>query len=441
MSAFDLVKFFDEKAAWSLATFGPQQRVSGVVAHIRKELAEIREALAAGDSLKACEEFVDVALLSIDLAWRSGPHVDGLLFATALREGGGVESSRAHPMLDGASSAAIQQMLTSAIEVHLSSLERTGLWWRTRIIKRAAMIWANAMAGAASESKEAERRLLAKYAEIQTRKVADWRDVPVDQPIEHIREEDKAARVLPTFKVTVSPSTVTPAELAAKVSAEVVKILEVSTHCHDSSALVLLRPISRTEDARLSDVMTIAQLVTEHHELAAILDDVRRRARVKAKWQGDNERLRAERHAVRDALGARPNEHVLDAAKRVMDERDKSAAALEMTRGILEARPHESTVDAAKRAATSADLVQSVSSGLDEARKVLGARAGEDVASAAKRVAHDAELRGVGFSFVVPAGTTGRATVEANEGRPLSVGYTLDESPAAALAPGEESPQ
>lgn len=369
MSAFDLVKFFDEKAAWSLATFGPQQRVSGVVAHMRKELAEVREALAAGDSGKACEEFVDVALLAIDLAWRSSLYVDGLVFVTALNK-----CQRfwiGDSTFEGAASSAIQGMLLGAVEVHLSAIERSGLWWPVRIVERAAMIWEIAMAGAAAEPREAERRLLAKYSEIQTRKVKDWRDVPADQPIEHIREEDQSARVLPPVTFAINPSTATPTEMAAKVSAAINnKLGTVVCHRPDSSALVLPRDLPPGAPIKVGDdTMTIAQLVAEHHELAAIREDVRHppdiidglnreldkvraalgakvgesagaaAARVreelrgmcdahqalgetlakrKTEWQGDNERLREERQQVREILGARPNEGVIEAARRVM---------------------------------------------------------------------------------------------------------------------------
>lgn len=74
---FDMVSFFDIKATWSRETFGPADRYAGVVAHIRKELDEI---LAQPDDL---EEWVDVALLAMDGAWRSAG-ADGARFVEAL---------------------------------------------------------------------------------------------------------------------------------------------------------------------------------------------------------------------------------------------------------------------------------------------------------------------------------------------------------------------
>lgn len=51
---------------WSLATFGPGPRTKGVTDHIRKELEEIEE-----DPLDL-NEWVDVIILGLDGAWRSG---------------------------------------------------------------------------------------------------------------------------------------------------------------------------------------------------------------------------------------------------------------------------------------------------------------------------------------------------------------------------------
>jgi hypothetical protein len=51
---------------WSRATFGPGRRTRGLVDHIRKELAEIE---AAPDDVV---EWVDVVILALDGAWRSG---------------------------------------------------------------------------------------------------------------------------------------------------------------------------------------------------------------------------------------------------------------------------------------------------------------------------------------------------------------------------------
>jgi len=54
------------QAAWSERTFGPGRRTAGVVDHIRKELREVE---ADPDDLR---EWVDVVILALDGAWRTG---------------------------------------------------------------------------------------------------------------------------------------------------------------------------------------------------------------------------------------------------------------------------------------------------------------------------------------------------------------------------------
>lgn len=57
--------FLERKSLWSERTFGPGQRTQGVVAHIRKELAEIE-----ADPLDLME-WIDVANLAMDGFWRA----------------------------------------------------------------------------------------------------------------------------------------------------------------------------------------------------------------------------------------------------------------------------------------------------------------------------------------------------------------------------------
>jgi hypothetical protein len=63
---FDLVKHLHRQREFSLKTFGPGERTKGVLAHIRKELVEIEE------KPQDLEEWIDVILLALDGAWRSG---------------------------------------------------------------------------------------------------------------------------------------------------------------------------------------------------------------------------------------------------------------------------------------------------------------------------------------------------------------------------------
>lgn len=63
---FELVAHLARQRAFSLRTFGPGNRAAGVVNHIRKELKEIE---AEPHDLK---EWIDVAILAFDGAWRTG---------------------------------------------------------------------------------------------------------------------------------------------------------------------------------------------------------------------------------------------------------------------------------------------------------------------------------------------------------------------------------
>ncbi len=65
-TTFDLVAHLRRQRAFSERTFGPGARAQGVLAHIRKELAEIET--NPGD----VAEWIDVVLLAFDGAWRAG---------------------------------------------------------------------------------------------------------------------------------------------------------------------------------------------------------------------------------------------------------------------------------------------------------------------------------------------------------------------------------
>ncbi|SDF71912.1 Protein of unknown function [Onishia taeanensis] len=62
----DMVAHMHRQIAFSTRTFGPGERQQGVIDHIRKELREIE------DAPNDLEEWIDVVLLALDGAWRSG---------------------------------------------------------------------------------------------------------------------------------------------------------------------------------------------------------------------------------------------------------------------------------------------------------------------------------------------------------------------------------
>lgn len=55
---------------WSQETFGPGDRLHGVLDHIRKECGEVAQASEQGDD--TLPEWVDIVILAFDGAWRSG---------------------------------------------------------------------------------------------------------------------------------------------------------------------------------------------------------------------------------------------------------------------------------------------------------------------------------------------------------------------------------
>lgn len=61
--------------AWSLRTFGPGQRTEGLIEHITQELEEVRE------TPNDVYEWVDVIILALDGAWRSGHEPQAIIDA------------------------------------------------------------------------------------------------------------------------------------------------------------------------------------------------------------------------------------------------------------------------------------------------------------------------------------------------------------------------
>lgn len=65
---------------WSEKTFGPGSRAQGVVDHIRKELLEIE---ADPTDLR---EWIDVVILALDGAWRSGASPTDIIEALSAKQ-------------------------------------------------------------------------------------------------------------------------------------------------------------------------------------------------------------------------------------------------------------------------------------------------------------------------------------------------------------------
>jgi len=82
--AMDLVAHLRRQSEWSARTFGPGDRTLGVVDHIHRELAEVVADRNAGrDTLP---EWIDVAILAFDGAWRSGATPEQIAEALAAKQ-------------------------------------------------------------------------------------------------------------------------------------------------------------------------------------------------------------------------------------------------------------------------------------------------------------------------------------------------------------------
>lgn len=80
VETFDLIGHILRQREFSRRTFGPGTRTAGVIAHIRKELAEIES--NPGDIF----EWVDVILLAIDGAWRAGHSPEAIARAIIIKQ-------------------------------------------------------------------------------------------------------------------------------------------------------------------------------------------------------------------------------------------------------------------------------------------------------------------------------------------------------------------
>lgn len=78
--AFDFAVHLQRQRQWSGNTFGPGSRAQGVVDHIRKELLEIE---ADPCDLK---EWIDVVILALDGAWRSGAQPQEIIAALVAKQ-------------------------------------------------------------------------------------------------------------------------------------------------------------------------------------------------------------------------------------------------------------------------------------------------------------------------------------------------------------------
>lgn len=77
---FDLISHLHRQKAFSERVFGPGARIDGIIDHITKELIEV------GNSNGELAEWVDVVLLGLDGAWRSGATPEQIAEAIAAKQ-------------------------------------------------------------------------------------------------------------------------------------------------------------------------------------------------------------------------------------------------------------------------------------------------------------------------------------------------------------------
>lgn len=77
---FDLIAHLRRQCAFSLRTFGPGERTKGLIDHIIKELDEIES------DPTDLSEWIDVAILAFDGAWRIGATPEQIVAAMVAKQ-------------------------------------------------------------------------------------------------------------------------------------------------------------------------------------------------------------------------------------------------------------------------------------------------------------------------------------------------------------------
>ncbi len=183
----------------------------------------------------------------------------------------------------------------------------------------------------------------AKFAEVQKRTWPDWRMVPADQPIEHVRA---------AVEVQADAAATSPEAVAAEIAGQLTAWSETAT------AMVIVERLPSGE----SKTMPVRDLIAQWRERGVELEKLR----------GTVERLRADKSVVlveetRKALGAAFGETAVAAATRVMDELETLRGELANSRACVAAlntalRATKETLGATDASLTAAEVAQQVGS-------------------------------------------------------------------------------
>ena len=86
----DLEQCIEDQKEWSIRTFGNGKRVEGICRHIEKELEEVRS------NPSDVYEWIDIVILALDGAWRSGYSPQEIALALVKKQN--VNFGRVFPM-------------------------------------------------------------------------------------------------------------------------------------------------------------------------------------------------------------------------------------------------------------------------------------------------------------------------------------------------------
>ena len=70
-----LEEYLEDQIEWSKRTFGEGKRTEGILKHIEKEIIEVRK------SPEDLLEWIDIAILALDGAWRAGYQPEEIVMA------------------------------------------------------------------------------------------------------------------------------------------------------------------------------------------------------------------------------------------------------------------------------------------------------------------------------------------------------------------------
>ncbi|MCP1674374.1 hypothetical protein J2T57_001476 [Natronocella acetinitrilica] len=182
LRTYDFAAHLERQRAFSEETFGPGARTRGLVDHIRKEIIEVAD---APDDLV---EWIDLALLFLDGAWRAGLSAAEVLL---LLGAGGMAASRdlvTYLTVAGVDAAELEEPgARRRLEEIAQRLEAAAAGDRPAWVSGARHALCGALA-AGHKPGAVAGALNWKLARNEARDWPDWREADPDRAIEHLRE-------------------------------------------------------------------------------------------------------------------------------------------------------------------------------------------------------------------------------------------------------------